>query len=52
MRDELLNGEIFDTMQEASMLIEGWKSYYNIVGSPSSLDYRQLAPEFKVVNIS
>jgi hypothetical protein len=25
MRDELLNGEIFDTMQEARVFIERWK---------------------------
>ena len=31
MRDELLNGEIFDTMQEAKVLIEKWRTYYNTV---------------------
>ena len=40
MRDELLNGEIFDTMAEAMVLIEGWRAYYNTVRPHSSLEYR------------
>jgi len=52
MRDELLNGEIFDTMQEAKVLIERWRCYYNTVRPHSSLEYRPPAPEFKVVDIS
>lgn len=52
MRDELLNCEIFDTMQEASVLIEMWRAYYNTVRPHSSLYYRSPAPEFKVVDIS
>jgi hypothetical protein len=31
MRDELLNCEIFDTMQEAKVLIERWRAYYNTI---------------------
>ena len=52
MRDELLNGEIFDTMQEAKVLIERWGVYYNTIRPHSSLEYRPPAPEFKVVDIS
>ena len=52
MRDELLNGEIFDTMQEAKVLIERWRTYYNTIRPHSSLEYRPPAPEFKVVDIS
>jgi len=33
MRDELLNGETFDTMQEAKVLIERWMCYYNTLSS-------------------
>jgi len=29
MRDELLNAEIFNTTQEAAVLIERWRAYYN-----------------------
>jgi len=52
MRDELLNCEIFDTMAEASVLIERWRTYYNTVRPHSSLYYRPPAPEFKVMDIS
>ncbi len=45
MRDELLNGEIFDTMAEAKVLIEGWRAYYNTIRPHSSLEYRSPAPE-------
>ena len=38
MRDELLNGEIFDTMVEAKVLIERWRAYYNTIRPHSSLD--------------
>ncbi len=52
MRDELLNGEIFKTMAEAMVLIEGWRAYYNTVRPHSSLEYRPPAPEARVVDIS
>ena len=52
MRDELLNGEILDTMIEAKVLIEKWRAYYNTIRPHSSLEYRSPAPEFKVVDIS
>ena len=52
MRDELLNCEIFDTMQEAKVLIERWRRYYNIVRPHSALYYKPPAPESRVVDIS
>jgi putative transposase len=52
MRDELLNGEIFDTMAEAKVLIERWRAYYNTIRPHSSLDYMSPAPEARVVDIS
>jgi transposase InsO family protein len=45
LRDELLNGEIFYTLQEAQTLIEGWRWEYNHVRPHSSLNYRPPAPE-------
>lgn len=45
LRDELLNGEVFNTLKEAQMLIEQWRRHYNRVRSHSSLGYRQPAPE-------
>jgi putative transposase len=51
MRDELLNGEIFDTMTEARVLIERWRAYYNTIRPHSSLSYMPPAPETKVVDI-
>jgi putative transposase len=48
MRDELLNREIFDTVQEARILIERWRTYYNKERPHSSLGYRPPAPEAMV----
>ncbi len=45
LRDELLNGEIFYTVQEAKVLIEMWRRHYNQVRPHSSLGYRPPAPE-------
>ena len=45
LRDELLNGEVFNTLREAQVLIEGWRRHYNRVRPDSSLGYRPLAPE-------
>jgi len=44
-RDELLNGEIFYTMKEAQVIIEGWRKHYNTKRPHSALGYRPLAPE-------
>jgi len=45
MRDELLNREIFYTLEEARVLIEGWRKEYNQVRPHSALGYRPPAPE-------
>ena len=45
MRDELLNREIFYSMDEARVLIEGWRREYNQVRPHSALSYRPPAPE-------
>jgi putative transposase len=45
MRDELLNGEIFYTLQEAQILIERWRKDYNHFRPHSSLGYRPPAPQ-------
>jgi putative transposase len=45
LRDELLNGEIFDTLMEAKVLIERWRKEYNTRRPHSSLGYRPPAPE-------
>lgn len=44
LRDELLNGEIFYTLQEAKILIEHWRKEYNQVRPHSALGYRPPAP--------
>ncbi len=43
-RDELLNGEIFYTLQEARTVIEMWRREYNEIRPHSSLGYRPPAP--------
>jgi len=47
-RDELLNGEIFDTVLEARVISERWRRYYNTERPHSSLNYRPPAPEAKL----
>ncbi|HIA48864.1 MAG TPA: transposase, partial [Candidatus Hydrogenedentes bacterium] len=44
-RDELLNGEIFETLLEAKVLIERWRVHYNTVRPHSTLGGRPPAPE-------
>ncbi len=45
LRDELLNREIFYTLDEAKVLIEGWRRHYNTKRPHSALGYRPPAPE-------
>jgi len=45
LRDELLNGEIFDTVLEAQVLIERWRQLYNHWRPHSGLGYRPPAPQ-------
>jgi len=36
MRDELLNGELLDTLEEAKVLVEAWRKTYNRIRPHSS----------------
>jgi transposase InsO family protein len=45
LRDELHNGEIFLTLREAEVLIEGWRRHFNTARPHSSLGYAPPAPE-------
>jgi len=45
LRDEVLNQEIFYTLQEARVIIERWRQEYNTFRPHSSLGYRPPAPE-------
>jgi putative transposase len=45
LRDELLAREIFYTLKEAKILIEGWRREYNEFRPHSSLGYRAPAPQ-------
>jgi transposase InsO family protein len=45
LRDELLNREIFMTLEEAKVLIEQWRREYNQIRPHSALGYRPPAPE-------
>ena len=44
LRDELLNGEIFYTLQEARILVEQWRVHYNTIRPHTSLGYCPPAP--------
>lgn len=48
LRDELLNGELFYTLQEAQVLIDRWRVFYNTKRPHSSLGYKPPAPETKI----
>jgi len=52
LRDELLNREIFTTLEEARALIERWRREYNQVRPHSSLRYRPPAPEAILTTIT
>jgi transposase InsO family protein len=49
LRDECLNGEIFETLLEAQVLIERWRHEYNTFRPHSSLGYRPPAPETRML---
>ena len=51
LRDELLNAEVFNTLAEARVLIEQWRTHYNTVRPHSSLGYRPPAPEVIVLGM-
>ena len=40
LRDELLNGELFDTLLEAQVLVQRWRKHYNQARPSSALGYR------------
>ena len=45
LRDDLLNGEVFNTLMEAQALIEEWRPHDNWVRPHSALNYRPPAAE-------
>ncbi len=45
LRDELVNGEIFYTLKEAEVLIEGWRRHDNQLRPHSAHRYKPPAPE-------
>ena len=45
LRDELLDREIFTTLEEAKILIEQWRKEYNQVRPHSAKNYRPPVPE-------
>jgi transposase InsO family protein len=49
LRDELLNGEVFYTLQEAKILIEEWRREYNEIRPHGSLGYRPPAPQARTL---
>jgi putative transposase len=45
LRDKCLNGEIFYSLKEATVVIEQWRNQYNTIRPHSSLNYRSPAPQ-------
>jgi putative transposase len=52
LRDELLDGEIFYSLKEAQIIIEGWRRHYNAIRPHASLGYRPPAPEVFVPGLA
>jgi putative transposase len=52
LRDELLNLEIFATLEEARVLIEQWRKEYNQVRPHSALGYRPPSPEALLAGVT
>jgi len=52
LRDELLDGEIFYSLREAQVIIEGWRQHYNTVRPHASLGYKPPAPEVFVPGLA
>jgi transposase InsO family protein len=55
LRDAWLNGELFYTLHEARVIVEGWRQRYNTQRPHSALGYRPPAPEtrtFAPVSVS
>jgi transposase InsO family protein len=49
LRDELLNGEVFYSFKEATIIIEGWRIHYNTQRPHSALGYRPPAPVTRAI---
>ncbi len=45
LRDELLDGEVFYSLAEAKVVIEGWRRHHNTGRPHSALGYEPPAPE-------
>lgn len=45
LRDELLNGEIFNTLKQVQIVIESWRRHDTGERQHASLGYRRPAPE-------
>jgi hypothetical protein len=52
MRDELLNRELFPTLEKAKVLINQWWREYNQIRPHSDKNYRLTAPETILANIT
>ena len=52
LRDELLDGEIFYSLREAQVIIEGWRQHYNTVRPHASLGYKPPAREVFVPGLT
>ncbi|MBP1807805.1 transposase InsO family protein, partial [Rubellimicrobium aerolatum] len=51
LRDEPLNGEIFYSLREAQILIEGWRQHYNSIRPHPALRWTPPAPEVRLATL-
>ena len=49
LRDELLNGEVFYSFKEATIIIEGWRIHNNTQRPHSALGYKPPAPVTRAI---
>lgn len=51
LRDECLNGEIFHSLKEATVVIEKWRTHFNTIRPHSSLSCRPPAPQASALTL-
>ena len=49
LRDQLLNGEVFYSLKEATIFIEGWRIHYNTQRPHSALGYKPPVPVTRAI---
>ena len=52
MRDELLDREIFYSLEEVRVMVENWRVHYNTVRPHSALGYARRHPSHRAASLA